>query len=100
MARTNQAPSPKVLVVVALVFIAMATALLWWGESSRGKTVSGIDKLEKITVDLPSIEKIDQSFNGKMVYLTGKARAKDSLLQDKQFNVEVKDALRLKRKVF
>ena len=81
-----------------ILLLIVGTVLLWWNEGRTVRTAGAIKEAEMVTVDLPSIDTVDNSFNGKVIYTTGKATTTDTLT-DSEFNVEVKNALKLKREV-
>lgn len=77
--------------------IVAATVLLWWNEGRTVRTGDAIAEAQMVTEPIPSIDKIDSAFEGKMVYATGRAVTKDELT-DPVFGVKV-NAIKLRRKV-
>lgn len=61
------------------------------------RTGDAIAEAQMVTEPIPSIDKIDSAFEGKMVYATGRAVTKDELT-DPVFGVKV-NAIKLRRKV-
>lgn len=80
-----------------ILLIVAATVLLWWNEGRTVRTGDAIAEAQMVTEPIPSIDKIDSAFEGKMVYATGRAVTKDELT-DPVFGVKV-NAIKLRRKV-
>lgn len=80
-----------------ILLIVAATVLLWWNEGRTVRTGDAIAEAQMVTEPMPSIDKIDSAFEGKMVYATGRAVTKDELT-DPVFGVKV-NAIKLRRKV-
>lgn len=72
--------------VTGLVLIVAATGLLYWNEGRTVKTGGAIGEAQMQTVQMGDISKVDPSFNGKVIYATGRADTKD-MLQDPVFGV-------------
>ena len=83
--------------VTGLVLIVAATGLLYWNEGRTVKTGGAIGEAQMQTVQMGDISKVDPSFNGKVIYATGRADTKD-MLQDPVFGVG-KIAVKLDRDV-
>ncbi|HCL79393.1 MAG TPA: primosome assembly protein PriA [Synergistaceae bacterium] len=83
--------------VTGLVLIVAATGLLYWNEGRTVKTGGAIGEAQMQTVQMGDISKVDPSFNGKVIYATGRADTKD-MLQDPVFGVG-KVAVKLDRDV-
>ncbi len=84
-------------IITGLLLIIAASVLLYWNEGRSVRSAGAIAEAELLTVDLPQIETIDPSFNGKLVYAKGFAKTTDSLT-DPVFGVTV-TAIGLERKV-
>ncbi len=78
-----------------LALIVAATTLLYWNEGRAVKAMGAIGEAELATVDLPNIDSIDSSFNGKLVYATGQAQTND-VLSDQLFGIST-TGIRLER---
>ena len=80
-----------------LVMIALATFLLYWNEGRAVRTGDAIAEAQMQTVALPGISTLDSSYDGKLVYATGRVVTEDTLT-DSMFGITTK-AIRLRRKV-
>lgn len=80
-----------------ILLIVAATVLLWWNEGRTVRTGDAIAEAQMVTEPIPSIDKIDSAFEGKMVYATGRAVTKDELT-DPVFGIKV-NAIKMRRKV-
>lgn len=58
-----------------LVMIALATFLLYWNEGRAVRTGDAIAEAQMQTVALPGISTLDSSYDGKLVYATGRVVA-------------------------
>jgi len=72
------------------------TIFTWYGER-HAATGDAISEARSVTVELPDVGKVDPAFSGKMVYATGFADTKDTIM-DPQFRFKT-TAIRLKREV-
>ena len=79
-----------------MLFLA-GTALLWWNEGRVVKTDKMLNEAEAKTEELTTIDRVDPSMDGVLVYANGLATTQDSL-QDSQFGVGA-TAIHLKRQV-
>lgn len=84
-------------IVTGIILIIAATVLLYWNEGRTVKTGGAIGEAQMQTVQMGDISKVDPSFNGKVIYATGRADTKD-MLQDPVFGVG-KVAIKLDRDV-
>lgn len=55
-----------------LVMIALAIFLLYWNEGRAVRTGDAIAEAQMQTVALPGISTLDSSYDGKLVYATGR----------------------------
>ncbi len=84
-------------IITGLVLIVIGTGLLYWNEGRSVRQAGAIAEAELITVDMPNIDTIDPSFNGKVVYAKGEAKTKD-IITDTITNVST-NAIKLDREV-
>ena len=75
----------------------IGTILLWWNEGDAVANAKLLDEVIENAVDMENINKVDPSFNGKLVHATGKADTKD-ILKEPTFGFEV-NAINLSRRV-
>lgn len=80
-----------------IILIIASTILLWWNEGRTVRTGDAIAEAQLQTEPMPSIDKVDSAFNGKLVYATGQAVTKDELI-DPLFGIKA-NAIKLNRKV-
>ena len=86
--------SALVGIIVGPLLVLVAIGLLWWNEGRAIRTATALEegKGQVITV---SADSVNQSNNGKLVYLSGDATTEE-ILKDEQIGVEQK-ALMLRR---
>ena len=82
---------------MGIVLFIVATGLLYWNEGRAVRTGDAIAEAQLATVPMPSTDKVDPAFEGKIVYATGRAVTKDEVT-DPDFGVKV-NAIGLNRKV-
>ncbi len=75
-------------IIFGIILFLAGTGLLYWNEGRAVRTGDAINEAQLATENLPSIEKIDPSYNGKMVHATGRATTKD-VLTDPVTNISV-----------
>ena len=80
-----------------ILLIIAATVLLWWNEGRTVRTGDAIAEAQMVTEPIPSIDKIDSAFEGKLVYARGNAVTNDELT-DPVFGVKV-NAIKMRRHV-
>ena len=80
-----------------ILLIVAATVLLWWNEGRTVRTGDAIAEAQMVTEPIPSIDKIDSAFEGKLVYARGNAVTNDELT-DPVFGVKV-NAIKMRRHV-
>lgn len=80
-----------------ILLIVAATVLLWWNEGRTVRTGDAIAEAQMVTEPMPSIDKLDRAFEGKLVYAKGSAVTNDELV-DPVFGIKV-NAIKMRRKV-
>lgn len=80
-----------------IAMFIIGTILLWWNEGDAVANAKLLDEVIENAVDMENINKVDPSFNGKLVHATGKADTKD-ILKEPTFGFEV-NAINLSRRV-
>ena len=56
-----------------ITLVLVATGLLWWNEGRSVRTGDAINEAQKVTISMPSVEKLDPAFEGKLVHTHGHA---------------------------
>ena len=79
-------------VIAGLIFLVVGTGLLWWNEGNNVKNIKTIDEISKVVVEMSS-EKIDESYNGKLVSTNGALTVADKEVKDSVFGISVKAPL-------
>lgn len=85
-------------VIVGIILFVGAIPLLFWNEGRSVKTTAALTEAESVCTTLPSIDKVDALYEGKMVHATGDAVTEDVLRDDMFSGVSCK-AIRLRRMV-
>ena len=68
-----------------LMFLA-GTVLLAYNEYNNKQNIDRLDEAKQVLVEMPSIDKVDSQFDGKLVYATGMAKT-DDIIKDGTFPV-------------
>lgn len=84
-------------VLFGIILIAVSFPVLWWNEGRSVRTAKGLAEGEKVTVDAAS-DKVDAANEGKLVHTTGRAEAKDRVV-DEVFGVGAEGAIKVQRLV-
>ncbi|QDU81064.1 hypothetical protein Pla110_28010 [Polystyrenella longa] len=85
------------LLFVGLVFALFAGAILWVNEWNNLTRIKSQLQNETAVVELNPAEKLDATFEGRVIHLTGSLKTKDVLIED-WLNLEI-TGLRLFRRV-
>ena len=83
-------------IVVGFILILVSAVLLYWNEGNYVRTAQGLAEGKGSVVDIQD-SKVDPAHEGKLVHLTGAAKA-GAELKDQTFGVKA-SALRLRRNV-
>ena len=60
-------------IFAGILLVGGATGLLWWNEGRAVRTGDAINEAQKVTISMPSVEKFDPAFEGKLVHTRGHA---------------------------
>lgn len=85
-------------VIAGIVLFVAAIPLLFWNEGRAVKTTQALLEGEEVCVTLPSIEKVDPQYEGKLIHATGDAVTQDVLTDNLFPGISMK-AIKLRRKV-
>ena len=84
-------------VFFGILLFAVSFPLLYWNEGRAVRRADGLKEGGKAVVTV-SADKVDSQYEGFLVHTTGEAKS-EKALEDKDFSLFAKDALRLERKV-
>ena len=56
-----------------ILLVLVATGMLWWNEGRSVRTGDAINEAQKVTISMPSVDKLDPAFEGKLVHTHGHA---------------------------
>lgn len=84
-------------IIAGIIMIAISVVMLFWNEGHYVHRAQGLAEGKKL-VQSVSADKIDPALEGKLIHLSGPAKAGQEGLKDTQFGVH-SQALRLKRQV-
>ncbi len=73
-------------IILGIVLFVAGTGLLWWNEGNFVKTRDALNEAQGETVELENVNKVDATFNDKLVHATGPADTQD-VLTDPVFGI-------------
>ena len=82
---------------MGILLFAAATALMYWNEGRAVRTGDAIAEAQLAAVAIPSIDKVDPSFDGKLVFARGRAVTSEEIA-DPVFGIKA-NAIKLRRNV-
>lgn len=71
---------------IGILLVLAATGLLWKNEGRAVRTGDAINEAQKVTISMPSVEKFDPAFEGKLVHTHGHATTTQTV-SDQLFGV-------------
>ncbi len=84
-------------ILTGLLLIIVGTVMLYWNEGRSVREAGAIAEAELVTIDIPNIDTVDPSYNGKVVYAKGEAKTSD-ILTDTLTGVSA-NAIKIEREV-
>ncbi len=84
-------------IITGIVLILVASYGIYYNEGRTVREAGAIAEAELLTVDMPNIDSVDSSFNGKLVYAKGEAKTND-VLSDSTMGIST-NGIRLSRSV-
>ena len=84
-------------IIRGFLLLIIGTVLLWWNEGRTLKTSDANKEAYEVTTQVSDLSTINNTLNGKMIFSSGLATTKDSLV-DHEFNIGA-NAIKLIRKV-
>lgn len=84
-------------ILIGFLMFIVGTVLLWWNEGRTVKTSDANKEAYEVTTQVSDLSTINNTLNGKMIYSSGLATTKDSLI-DHEFNIGA-NAIKLIRTV-
>ncbi|CDW88063.1 transmembrane protein 43 [Stylonychia lemnae] len=84
--------------IIGVIMITFSFPILWNNERKQVKIAALLKKAEEEAVDVIDYKKPEDTQNFKLLYASGQSK-NDSILEDEKFGIQVKNAVKLVRRV-